>query len=81
MAGGSYRKKFRQALKGGQKQNLYISHFLHSFLFNAEPWQAHFVTNMFIRPTAEELANYGEPDFVCFNASKAKVDNYKELLL
>ena len=37
-------------------------------------WQAHFVTNMFIRPTAEELANYGEPDFVCFNASKAKVD-------
>ena len=42
-------------------------------------WQAHFVTNMFIRPTAEELANYGEPDFVSFNASKAKVDNYKEL--
>ena len=42
-------------------------------------WQAHFVTNMFIRPTAEELANYGEPDFVCFNASKAKVDIYKEL--
>ena len=44
-------------------------------------WQAHFVTNMFIRPTAEELANYGEPDFVCFNASKAKVDNYKELCI
>ena len=42
-------------------------------------WQAHFVTNMFIRPTAEELAIYGEPDFVSFNASKAKVDNYKEL--
>ena len=42
-------------------------------------WQAHFVTNMFIRPTAEELANYGEPDFVSFNASKAKVDNYQEL--
>ncbi len=42
-------------------------------------WQAHFVTNMFIRPTAEELANYGEPDFVVYNASKAKVDNYKEL--
>ena len=42
-------------------------------------WQAHFVTNMFIRPTAEELANYGEPDFVVFNASKAKVKNYKEL--
>lgn len=42
-------------------------------------WQAHFVTNMFIRPTAEELANFGEPDFVIMNASKAKVDNYKEL--
>lgn len=42
-------------------------------------WQAHFVTNMFIRPTAEELANFGEPDFVVINASKAKVDNYKEL--
>ena len=42
-------------------------------------WQAHFVTNMFIRPTAEELANFGEPDFVVYNASKAKVENYKEL--
>jgi phosphoenolpyruvate carboxykinase (ATP) len=42
-------------------------------------WQAHFVTNMFIRPTAEELAAYGEPDFVCYNAAKAKVDNYQEL--
>ena len=42
-------------------------------------WQAHFVTNMFIRPTAEELENYGEPDFVVYNASKAKVENYAEL--
>ena len=42
-------------------------------------WQAHFVTNMFIRPSAEELANFGEPDFVIMNASKAKVENYKEL--
>ena len=41
-------------------------------------WQAHFVTNMFIQPTAEELANF-EPNFVIYNASKAKVDNYKEL--
>ncbi|MBE5791343.1 MAG: phosphoenolpyruvate carboxykinase (ATP) [Clostridiales bacterium] len=41
-------------------------------------WQAHFVKNMFINPTEEELANF-EPDFVSFNASKAKVDNYKEL--
>ncbi|MDR1562474.1 MAG: phosphoenolpyruvate carboxykinase (ATP) [Dysgonamonadaceae bacterium] len=42
-------------------------------------WQAHFVTNMFIRPTAEELKNFGEPDFVIMNASKAKVDNFKAL--
>lgn len=42
-------------------------------------WQAHFVKNMFIRPTDEELANYGEPDFVVMNASKAKVTNFKEL--
>ena len=41
-------------------------------------WQAHFVTNMFIQPTAEELENF-EPDFVVYNASKAKVENYKEL--
>ena len=41
-------------------------------------WQAHFVKNMFINPTQEELENF-EPDFVCYNASKAKVENYKEL--
>ena len=41
-------------------------------------WQAHFVTNMFIRPTAEELKNF-KPDFVIYNASLAKVENYKEL--
>jgi len=41
-------------------------------------WQAHFVKNMFIVPTAEELAVF-EPDFVVYNASKASVENYKEL--
>ncbi len=41
-------------------------------------WQAHFIENMFILPTEEELANF-EPDFVVYNASKAKVENYKEL--
>ena len=41
-------------------------------------WQAHFVENMFIKPTAEELANF-EPNFVIYNASKAKVDDYKAL--
>ena len=41
-------------------------------------WQAHFVENMFIKPTEEELANF-EPNFIIYNASKAKVENYKEL--
>ena len=41
-------------------------------------WQAHFVKNMFIRPTDEELASF-EPDFIVYNASKAKVENFKEL--
>ena len=41
-------------------------------------WQAHFVENMFIKPTAEELANF-EPNFMVYTASKAKVENYKEL--
>lgn len=40
-------------------------------------WQAHFVKNMFIRPTEEELANFGEPDFVVINASKANFEDYK----
>ena len=41
-------------------------------------WQAHFVKNMFIQPSQEELDNF-KPDFVVYNASKAKVENYKEL--
>lgn len=41
-------------------------------------WQAHFVTNMFIQPSKEELENF-KPDFVVYNASKAKIENYKEL--
>ena len=41
-------------------------------------WQAHFVRNMFIKPTEEELASF-EPDFVVYTASKAKCENYKEL--
>lgn len=41
-------------------------------------WQAHFVKNMFIQPTEAELENF-EPDFIIYNASKAKVTNYKEL--
>jgi phosphoenolpyruvate carboxykinase (ATP) len=41
-------------------------------------WQAHFIKNMFIQPTEAELASF-EPNFVIFNASKAKVENYKDL--
>ncbi|MBQ9811043.1 MAG: phosphoenolpyruvate carboxykinase (ATP) [Spirochaetales bacterium] len=41
-------------------------------------WQAHFVRNMFIKPSAEEEKNF-KPDFIVYTASKAKVDNYKEL--
>ena len=41
-------------------------------------WQAHFIKNMFIQPTADELEKF-QPNFVIFNASKAKVENYKEL--
>ena len=41
-------------------------------------WQAHFVRNMFIKPTEEELESF-EPDFVVYTASKAKCENYKEL--
>ena len=41
-------------------------------------WQAHFVTNMFIKPVNQEELDQ-EPDFIVYNASKAKVENYKEL--
>ena len=41
-------------------------------------WQAHFVRNMFIKPSEEELKTF-KPDFTVYCASKAKVSNYKEL--
>lgn len=41
-------------------------------------WQAHFVKNMFLRPTEEELENYGEPDFVVMNGSKVTNPKWKE---
>ena len=41
-------------------------------------WQAHFVRNMFIKPSEEELKDFN-PDFVVYCASKAKVENYEEL--
>ncbi len=41
-------------------------------------WQAHFIKNMFIRPTEEELANFGEPDFVSLNGAKTLNEKWKE---
>ncbi|TRX61676.1 phosphoenolpyruvate carboxykinase (ATP) [Carboxylicivirga sp. M1479] len=41
-------------------------------------WQAHFVKNMFIRPTESELFNYGQPDFVVLNASKMSNKNWQK---
>ena len=41
-------------------------------------WQAHFVTNMFIRPSIYELENFGEPDFIVMNGSKTTNPNWKE---
>jgi phosphoenolpyruvate carboxykinase (ATP) len=41
-------------------------------------WQAHFVKNMFIRPTEEELELFGEPDFVVMNGSKTSFKEYQK---
>ena len=40
-------------------------------------WQAHFVKNMFIRPTEAELENF-EPDFIVMNGAKTTNDKWKE---
>jgi len=39
-------------------------------------WQAHFVKNMFIRPTDEQLENF-EPDFAVLNGSKTSNPDYQ----
>ena len=39
-------------------------------------WQAHFVKNMFIRPTDKEFEMYGEPDFVVMNGSKTSFEDF-----
>ena len=41
-------------------------------------WQAHFVKNMFIRPSEEELKSF-EPDFVVLNAAKTTNPKWKEM--
>lgn len=40
-------------------------------------WQAHFVTNMFIRPSHFELEHFGTPDFVVMNGSKTTNSDWK----
>ncbi|MFA3759096.1 phosphoenolpyruvate carboxykinase (ATP) [Yersinia sp. 2544 StPb PI] len=40
-------------------------------------WQAHFVKNMFIRPSDEELAHF-EPDFIVMNGAKCTNPDWKE---
>lgn len=44
-------------------------------------WQAHFILNMFIRPTEQELMDFGEPDFTVLNASKASFKEYQKYQL
>ncbi|QHP82078.1 phosphoenolpyruvate carboxykinase (ATP) [Pectobacterium carotovorum] len=40
-------------------------------------WQAHFVKNMFIRPSDEELEGF-EPDFIVMNGAKCTNPNWQE---
>jgi phosphoenolpyruvate carboxykinase (ATP) len=42
-------------------------------------WQAHFVTNMFIRPTKEQLVDFGEPDFIVMNGSKTSNQDFEKV--
>ncbi len=41
-------------------------------------YHALFMRNMMIRPTAEELAKFGEPDFVIFNAGEFPANRHTE---
>ncbi|MBT3174858.1 MAG: phosphoenolpyruvate carboxykinase (ATP) [Lentimicrobiaceae bacterium] len=41
-------------------------------------WQAHFVKNMFVRPTDSELENF-KPDFVMLNAAKATNPDWQSM--
>ncbi|MEN0111544.1 MAG: phosphoenolpyruvate carboxykinase (ATP), partial [Planctomycetota bacterium] len=44
----------------------------------SRPYHALFMRNMLIRPTAEELASFGEPDYVIFNAGQCEADQSVE---
>lgn len=42
------------------------------------PYHGLFMHNMLIRPTQEELENFGEPDFVVYNAGKFPANRFTE---
>ncbi|MEM1093844.1 MAG: phosphoenolpyruvate carboxykinase (ATP) [Bacteroidota bacterium] len=42
----------------------------------SRPYHALFMHNMLIRPTAEELADFGTPDFVVYNAGQFSANQY-----
>jgi phosphoenolpyruvate carboxykinase (ATP) len=53
-------------------------HSRRSIRFIAEiAWQSHFVKNMFVRPTDDELKDFS-PDFTVYNASSVKNNKWKE---
>ncbi len=43
-------------------------------IITSRPYHALFMHNMLIRPTAEELENFGTPDYVIYNAGEADAD-------
>lgn len=44
----------------------------------SRPYHALFMHNMLIRPTDDELADFGEPDFTIFNAGKFPANGHTE---
>ncbi len=47
-------------------------------VITSRPYHALFMHNMLIRPTAEELLNFGEPDYIIYNAGQQKADTNVE---
>ncbi len=79
-------KLFAKAKEGLSGKNLYVQDLFCGASESSKKkirvitefaWQAHFVKNMFIRPTEEELKDF-EPDFVLYNAAKVINEDYKK---
>lgn len=49
-------------------------------VITSRAYHALFMYNMLIRPTQEELANFGEPDFVIYNAGAFPANRYSEYM-